>query len=456
MGANYIHGILGNPMYELALNHGLIDITHTPKDHQVLAVMEDGNQIPFLMLQEVYEAYTCFLRRCEEYFLSQFLPPEGISNVGDHIKLEVALYLDRINDNKEKHIKHLIFDSLLKRETCITGCNDMNEVNLIELGSYIELQGGNIVLPGGYSSVLQAVTLDIPPENIVLNHCVTKINWISDKCKNECCQGTGYDSGIDLLANGEVNNDSDSDGALNSKKNSSCKSKEEKHNIEQIPLNNSNDSNDDNDSKLQNLEIFDIEKELDVVEVICENGVKFYGSHVICTIPLGVLKEKSDTLFSPKLPQDKLDSIKKLSFGTVDKIFLEYSRPFLHDNVTEVMLLWDNENVDENLETCWFKKIHAFSKVSETLLLGWISGEEAKFMEKLPNQVVGEKCTEILRKFLNDPYIPLPKTCTTSKWHSNEHFRGSYSSISVEASHLDIEVIAKPLFSHLHKKKVRF
>ncbi|EEB20543.1 conserved hypothetical protein, partial [Pediculus humanus corporis] len=156
MGANYIHGILGNPMYELALNHGLIDITHTPKDHQVLAVMEDGSQIPFLMLQEVYEAYTCFLRRCEEYFLSQFLPPEGISNVGDHIKLEVALYLDRINDNKEKHIKQLIFDSLLKRETCITGCNDMNEVNLIELGSYIELQGGNIVLPGGYSSVLQA------------------------------------------------------------------------------------------------------------------------------------------------------------------------------------------------------------------------------------------------------------------------------------------------------------
>jgi hypothetical protein len=54
-----------------------------------------------------------------------------------------------------------------------------------------------------------------------------------------------------------------------------------------------------------------------------------------------VLKEKAATLFSPPLPQYKLDSIDRLLFGTVDKILLEYDRPFLNPDVSEVMLLWE-------------------------------------------------------------------------------------------------------------------
>ena len=53
----------------------------------------------------------------------------------------------------------------------------------------------------------------------------------------------------------------------------------------------------------------------------------------------------------------------------------------------------------------------SFSKVSETLLLGWISGDEAKFMETLKMNVVADMCTTVLRKFLADPYVPKPKSC---------------------------------------------
>lgn len=65
----------------------------------------------------------------------------------------------------------------------------------------------------------------------------------------------------------------------------------------------------------------------------------------------------------------------------------------------------------EDISKYWYRKIYSFSKVSETLLLGWISGKEAEYMESLPNEEVSEKCTEILRKFLNDPFIPKPKLC---------------------------------------------
>ena len=70
--------------------------------------------------------------------------------------------------------------------------------------------------------------------------------------------------------------------------------------------------------------------------VECENGAKFYTDHVVCTVPLGVVKEKKD-LFVPPLPQEKREAMEKLNFGTVDKIFLEYERPFLSPDISEVV-----------------------------------------------------------------------------------------------------------------------
>lgn len=57
LGANWIHGVLGNPLYELAVSKGLVDIVHTPKPHNVVATTEDGRRLPFSILQEIYEAY---------------------------------------------------------------------------------------------------------------------------------------------------------------------------------------------------------------------------------------------------------------------------------------------------------------------------------------------------------------------------------------------------------------
>lgn len=50
-GANWIHGVLGNPMYEIAMAHGLVDIISTTKPHKVVAATEDGKQVPFSVLQ---------------------------------------------------------------------------------------------------------------------------------------------------------------------------------------------------------------------------------------------------------------------------------------------------------------------------------------------------------------------------------------------------------------------
>lgn len=381
LGANWIHGVLGNPIFEIAMANGLVNIINIPKPHKVIAATEDGKQVPFGVLHEIHEAYVCFLRRCEEYFLCQYLPPPDINSVGEHINLEATIYLERLPSSEEKKLRRLIFDCLLKRETCISGCNNMDEIDLLELGSYTELQGGNIMIPSGYSSILEPMIKNINPEKILTSHSVKKIIWDSDQHSLRNIEDVGEES-------------EDSDQTV----------------IEDISKTSDRPVNVGESSSAPDTAQKPKKKLFTNVEIVCDNGQSFFANHVICTIPLGVLKEHAADLFEPSLPQYKMESIERLLFSAVDKIFLEYERPFLNPEVTEIMLLWENSS-SEDMSQSWYKKIYSFSKVSETLLLGWVSGKEAEYMETLSMEDIAATCTKILRKFLNDPFIPEPQKC---------------------------------------------
>ncbi|XP_037296256.1 spermine oxidase [Manduca sexta] len=425
LGANWIHGVLGNPIFEIAMANNLVNIINIPKPHKVIAATEDGKQVPFSVLHEIHEAYVCFLRRCEEYFLCQYLPPPDIHSVGEHINLEATIYLERLPTSEEKKLRRLIFDCLLKRETCISGCNSMDEVDLLELGSYTELQGGNIMIPSGFSSILEPLKKDIKPEKILSNHPVKKIIWDTNE----------HDSrSLDDM--GEESEDSDQTVIEDISKTASDKMMNPGEGTSQT----------DNLPKPK-------KKNPNYVEVVCDNGESYFANHVICTIPLGVLKENVASLFQPALPQYKVESIERLLFDVVDKIFLEYDRPFLNPDITEIMLLWESPTVPEDLADSWYKKIYSFSKVSETLLLGWVSGKEAEYMETLSMEEVAATCTKILRKFLNDPFVPEPLNCVCTSWKKQPYTRGSYTGIAVGASQSDVESLAQPLFRNVHDKK---
>lgn len=387
LGANWIHGVLSNPIFELAMANNLVNIINIPKPHKVIAATEDGKQVPFGVLHEIHEAYVCFLRRCEEYFLCQYLPPPDVHSVGEHINLEATIYLERLPSSEEKKLRRLIFDCLLKRETCISGCNTMDEIDLLELGSYTELQGGNIMIPSGFSSILEPMTKNISADKILSQTPVKKIVWDT---KNHSSLNCPEDIG-------EESEDSDQT-VIEDISRTSASTAEKTMNPGE------GSSVQDNAQKPK-------KKNSYFVEVECENGQSISANHVICTIPLGVLKEQANSLFEPPLPQYKIESIERLLFSAVDKIFLEYDRPFLNPEVTEIMLLWEPSATPEDMAESWFKKIYSFSKVTETLLLGWVSGKEAEYMETLSMEEVGITCTKILRKFLNDPFVPEPQKC---------------------------------------------
>ncbi|KAH8307781.1 hypothetical protein KR044_013350 [Drosophila immigrans] len=436
LGANWIHGVLGNPIFEIAVQHGLVSVVNIPKPHKVVATTEEGHQVPFSILQEIYEAYVCFLRRCDEYFLCQYSPPPDINSVGEHINYEIEIYLSSVQDPKEKRLKQLIFNCLLKRETCITGCHNMNEVDLLELGSYTELQGGNIVLPAGYSSILRPLSAQIPKGSVLTKCPVKKIHWKRKKTF----------TGLETVDEHSENEDSD----------------DSEKTVTEVPTGSAGGAQRGASVESNASSSCDYAPE-GAVRVDCENGQVFHAGHVICTIPLGVLKHTHKTLFDPELPHYKQESIENLMFGTVDKIILVYERPFLSADISEVMLLWDDEKHDiaseeerateAYLRKNWFKKIYSFAKITDTLLLGWVSGREAEYMETLPHEQVGEKCTEILRDFLQDPYVPKPKLCVCTSWKSQTYTGGAYTSIPVGATQEDIENLAQPLYATPHAIK---
>ena len=98
------------------------------------------------------------------------------------------------------------------------------------------------------------------------------------------------------------------------------------------------------------------------VKVETEAGEVFYADQVIATFPLGLL-QKNPQYFDPPLPKGKQESMKKMVFGVVDKIFLSYEAPFLNPEISEIITLWNR--VDEKqvpMEDRWYRKIYSFCK----------------------------------------------------------------------------------------------
>ncbi|XP_043554065.1 peroxisomal N(1)-acetyl-spermine/spermidine oxidase-like isoform X2 [Chiloscyllium plagiosum] len=164
------------------------------------------------------------------------------------------------------------------------------------------------------------------------------------------------------------------------------------------------------------------------------------------------LKAEAKALFQPSLPEDKLQAIKHMGFGTTNKIFLEYEVPFWNSSEHWIGLVWEDETPFSGLKPNlaeWWRRIFAFDVVHPVeryghILLGWSSGKEAEFMETLSEEDLVSNITRILRQFTGKP-VPRPKNAFVTKWFSNPYTRGSYSHISIDSTGDMIDTLAEPL-----------
>merc|ERR1712126_400272 len=100
----------------------------------------------------------------------------------------------------------------------------------------------------------------------------------------------------------------------------------------------------------------------EVVRVTSSSGVTD-SHHVIITLPIGVLKSNHLQLFSPKLPQDKVDSLERTGAGRISKIYLEWENPWWSDKEDATKYLaWSKEELEDvSLPQEWYKSVMGFN-----------------------------------------------------------------------------------------------
>lgn len=149
------------------------------------------------------------------------------------------------------------------------------------------------------------------------------------------------------------------------------------------------------------------------IKVECIDGSIFFADNVICTVSLGVLKACQFSMFEPQLPLSKFNAIDGLAYGTLDKIYLLYEKPFWDANWGGFSILWKLEHRKELREDSingeWLEGLlgfFTFNNHQPNMLCGWISGAMAIKMEQIDDANVKIGAEKVLRMCLNRSNIP--------------------------------------------------
>jgi monoamine oxidase len=164
----------------------------------------------------------------------------------------------------------------------------------------------------------------------------------------------------------------------------------------------------------------------------------FRGSHVIVTVPLGVL-DHGDIAFDPGLPGGKRRAIKAMTAGHFEKVALTFDEPFWEDDLMTHMLHL-SERVP--LEFPLFLDLQRISGVPT--LVGLCSAHFARDTYRLPGPRIVKTVLAVLEKVLGRS-VPSPQATTLTRWRRDPFTRGSYSSIPVGVTLDACDVLAEPV-----------
>ncbi|KAK4727678.1 hypothetical protein R3W88_032595 [Solanum pinnatisectum] len=193
------------------------------------------------------------------------------------------------------------------------------------------------------------------------------------------------------------------------------------------------------------------------VKLHFSDGSVMYADHVIVTVSLGVLKQglrEDSSLFSPPLPKFKTEAISKLGFGVVDKVFLQLS-PTHHDgiNFPNMMMIFHQSNpkLKNPKIPLWIRRTTLTHPVypESRVVVSWFAGEEALKVETLDDEEIIEGVSITMSEFLANTKhfknsIKFSKVLKC-KWGTDPLFLGSYTHIAVGSSGDDLDAMAEPL-----------
>ncbi|EOY18785.1 Flavin containing amine oxidoreductase family protein [Theobroma cacao] len=177
----------------------------------------------------------------------------------------------------------------------------------------------------------------------------------------------------------------------------------------------------------------------DGVQVMAGSQV-YEGDMALCTVPLGVLKSGS-IKFIPELPQRKLDGIKRLGFGLLNKVGMLFPYVFWGTDLDTFGHLTEDPNRRGE-----FFLFYSYATVAGgPLLLALVAGEAAHRFETMPPTDAVTQVLQILKGIYEPQGITVPEPLQTvcTRWGGDPFSLGSYSNVAVGASGDDYDILAE-------------
>uniref|UniRef100_A0A1B6F811 Lysine-specific histone demethylase n=2 Tax=Cuerna arida TaxID=1464854 RepID=A0A1B6F811_9HEMI len=177
------------------------------------------------------------------------------------------------------------------------------------------------------------------------------------------------------------------------------------------------------------------------------NPMTYKGDVVLCTLPLGVLKQSTainsqgmpnSVQFVPPLPDWKVSAIQRLGFGNLNKVVLCFERIF-----------WDpSANLFGHVGSTTASRGELFlfwNLYRAPVLLALVAGEAAAIMENVSDDVIVGRCIAVLKGIFGNSAVPQPKETVVTRWRADPWARGSYSFVAVGSSGSDYDMLATPV-----------
>ena len=180
------------------------------------------------------------------------------------------------------------------------------------------------------------------------------------------------------------------------------------------------------------------------VQVETTDGRIFEGSHVIVTVPLGVLKAGTTT-FDPPLPTSKQEVIERIGFGTVEKVVMTFKNAFWRSNPQKPGHFFSIP--DPTAADGMFVDVSATSGAgpgspTSPCLVYVCGATKAERVAEHPDAAI-EEVLYTLQMVFPDTYEP-PVATATSTWYSSPFSRGCYPYPSVDTRPGDFIKLAEP------------
>jgi monoamine oxidase len=163
------------------------------------------------------------------------------------------------------------------------------------------------------------------------------------------------------------------------------------------------------------------------VEVITTDDRQFLASRVLITIPLGVWQAEvhEETIsFLPELSEKK-QAAKKMGFGAVIKINLQFRDNFWEERVTNKMKGAGFIFSDAEIPTWWTQE-----PIKNGMLTGWLAGPKAERLKEASEEEIFEKILQVLGYIFGVEKDFIKKELVAhyiTNWTSDKFTRGAYS-----------------------------